>query len=188
MRYGEGSLKRRFASLFVGDLEASFDADSWVKLKATCLGTGKVSDNMVEESITAAENVTTLTLAANVVNGSTAATRLASVQRIRVELTHRSLDRGRLLCGIGCHPRAITITCARRCCHEPHLQGALHPPPAESGTAWMTFPARVAEDAAARGSDHHQAGRGPERLHVRRRQAVYERALRSQPSTSWPTT
>ena len=86
MRWGSTVLKRRFASMFVDAITATFARDAWVKVAGTIKGTGKVSDNITEESITAARNLTSLTLAANAVEGATAGARLDNVQRIRIEL------------------------------------------------------------------------------------------------------
>ncbi len=86
-RMGDSVLKRRFASMFVDQVTATFAADDWVKINGTLKGTGKHVDNVVEESISAASNVTELTLAANGVEGATAGARLDNIQRIRVELT-----------------------------------------------------------------------------------------------------
>jgi hypothetical protein len=85
-RFGKTVLKRRFASMFVDSLVATFAADDWVKIRGDIKGTGKVTDNITEESITAARNATSLTLDANAVEGADAAERLQNVQRIRVEM------------------------------------------------------------------------------------------------------
>ena len=86
-RMGDTILKRRFASMFVDQVTATFATDDWVKINGTLKGTGKHSDNVVEESISAAGTATSLTMAANGVEGATAGARLDNVQRIRVELT-----------------------------------------------------------------------------------------------------
>jgi len=84
-RYGKTVLKRRFISMFVDSYTASFKKDDWVSLSGEIKGTGKYVDNVVEETISALGNATSLTLAANQVAGSTAAERLDNVQRIRVQ-------------------------------------------------------------------------------------------------------
>ena len=139
-RFGETILKRRFASMFVDSLSAVFAADDWCKISGTLKGTGKVADNITEESITANDDVTSLTLAANAVEGDDAAERLQNVQRIRAyyngawrEVTYSAVS--------DATPAVITNT---------SVGGAgasitykvlyIH---AESG--WMTFPARVTE-------------------------------------------
>lgn len=80
-------LKRRFISMFVDSFTATFAKDDWVKLTANVKGTGKYVDNVVSEDITADDDVTSLTLAANAVEGSTAAARLDSIHSIAVELS-----------------------------------------------------------------------------------------------------
>lgn len=87
MRWGSTVLKRRFASMFVDAITATFARDAWVKIAGTIKGTGKVTDNITEESVVAARNLASLTLAANAVEGATAGARLDNVQRIRVQLS-----------------------------------------------------------------------------------------------------
>ena len=86
-RKGKTVLKRRFASMFVDSVTVTLAKDAWAKIVGTIKGTGKVTDNVYEESVTSARNATSLTLAANAVEGADAQTRLDNVQRIRVELT-----------------------------------------------------------------------------------------------------
>lgn len=83
-RYGKTVLRRRFASMFVDSVVATFARDSWAKIVGTIKATGKYTDNITKENVTAAMNDTTLTLAALAVQGADAATRLANVQQIRV--------------------------------------------------------------------------------------------------------
>jgi hypothetical protein len=140
MRLGSTVLKKRFASMFVDSLSASFAKDSWVKLTASIKGTGKVTTNVTEETITALDNAVSLTLAANAVEGADAATRLDNVQRIRayynnawVEVSYSAVS--------AATPAVITIT---------SLGGAgasitykvLYIP---DEAAWCTFPSRVVE-------------------------------------------
>jgi hypothetical protein len=86
-RYGKTINKRRYIGNFVDQVVATFAKDSWCKVVGTLKGTGQYDEIVTEETITAADNLTTLVLAANAVEGSNAAERLANVQRIRVELT-----------------------------------------------------------------------------------------------------
>ena len=86
MRLGKTVLKRRFASMFVDSFVATFARDDWVKIVAATKGTGKVTDNVYEETLSALDDAVSLTLAANGVEGADAAARLDNVQRIRVEL------------------------------------------------------------------------------------------------------
>lgn len=83
-RIANAIVKRRFASLFVDSVNINFSADDWVKGSGTIKGTGKHTDSVTEETVTALNNVTELTLAANAVQGSTAAERLDNVQIVRV--------------------------------------------------------------------------------------------------------
>ena len=141
MRWGDTVLKRRFASFFVDTLNATFARDAWVKLVLGCKGTGKVDDNITEESITALDNAVSLTLAANAVQGSTAAERLQNVQRIRVELTAGNWTEVTYSAVSAATPAVITIG-------NPGGAGAsvtykvLYIP---TEAAWATFPARTTE-------------------------------------------
>lgn len=83
-KLGSTIMKRRFASMHVDQLTASFVKDSWAKLALSLKGTGKYEDNMESEEVTAAFNAASLTLAANAVQGATAATRLDNVHQVRV--------------------------------------------------------------------------------------------------------
>ncbi len=141
MRYGQTVLKRRFASNFVDSVKATFARDSWCAISGTCKGTGKVDDNMVEESITALDNAVSLTLAANGVEGSTAAARLDNVQRIRVELTAGQWTEVDYTAVSAATPAVITIASAGGA-GDSKTYKVLYIP-TESG--WHTFPARVSE-------------------------------------------
>lgn len=86
LRLGKTILKRRFASCLVDSLTITCPKDDFLQAALKIVATGKVTSNMApEESITALDNVTVLTLAANAVQGSTAQERLDSVQRIIAE-------------------------------------------------------------------------------------------------------
>lgn len=80
-------VRKRFASFFVNALTSIFAKDSWCKASGEILGTGKCETSVTEETVSAAENVTSLTLAANAVAGSTAQERLDAVHEVRVELS-----------------------------------------------------------------------------------------------------
>lgn len=81
-RLGDAIQKTRWASLFVNSVKLNFAADAWVKGQCDIIGTGKKTANITNESISALDNVTQLTLAANAVEGATAQARLDSVHRI----------------------------------------------------------------------------------------------------------
>lgn len=140
-RYGKTVLKRRFASMFVDSLTATFARDSWCKIVGSCKGTGKKTDNVTEETVNAYIDGTSLTLAANAVEGSTAAERLQNVQRIRVELTSGVWTEVAFSAVSAATPAVITIS-APGGTHDLKDFKILYIP-AESG--WMTFPARVNE-------------------------------------------
>ncbi|MCX5824433.1 MAG: hypothetical protein NTY86_13240 [Deltaproteobacteria bacterium] len=85
-RYGDIVLRRRFASMFVDAVTANFAKDSWCKITGTIKGTGKYTDNVTKENVTAEMKATTLTLAANAVEDDatpSAAKRLENVQQVR---------------------------------------------------------------------------------------------------------
>ncbi|MFA5423038.1 MAG: hypothetical protein WC374_04205 [Phycisphaerae bacterium] len=140
-RYGKTILKRRFASMFVDSFTAKFARDSWCSISAQIKGTGKKTDNLTEESITAYIDGTSLTLAANAVEGSDAAGRLANVQRIRVELKTGVWTEVSYSAVSGATPAVITIV-APSASHTQKTFKVLYIP-TESG--WMTFPSRITE-------------------------------------------
>lgn len=140
-RLGKTVLKRRFASMLVDSTTVSFAKDDWCKITGALKGTGKVSDNVYEESITAAENATELTLASNGVEGSTAAERLSNVQRIRVELSSGEWTEVAYSAVSSATPAVITIT-APGGTTDNKTYKVLYIP-TESG--WMSFPSRVTE-------------------------------------------
>ena len=141
-RFGKTILKRRFASMAVDTLTASFEKDKWCKITGAIKGTGKVTNSVIEETISALATATSLSLSANGVQGATAAERLDNVQRIRVELTPGSNVWTEVAYSAvsAATPAVITNTS-----------------PAGSGTvsykiqyvpteaAWCTFPSRVTE-------------------------------------------
>jgi len=140
-RYGNNVLRRRFASMFVDSLTATFARDSWAKISGGIKGTGKKTDNITEETVNAYIDGTSLTLAANAVQGSTAAERLQNVQRIRVELATGVWTEVTFSAVSAATPSVITIT-APGATHDLKDFKILYMP-AEAG--WMTFPARVNE-------------------------------------------
>jgi hypothetical protein len=145
MRLGKTVLKRLFASCFIDSLTVNFEKDQFCKASATVKGTGKVTSNLVSESITALDNATSLTLAANGVNGTTDQERLDNVQQIVaeypaasgiwVDVTYSAVS--------GASPAVITITSlggAGASTTYKLIYASLEP-----GTDWRTFPARPAE-------------------------------------------
>lgn len=84
MQYAEVE-KVRFASMFVNQSVCTFAVDEFCKIRADFIGTGKHERNVVEEEVTAAQNVTSLTLTRRI-EGSTASERLKNVHAVRVLL------------------------------------------------------------------------------------------------------
>ena len=142
-RYGQTILKRRFASMFVDSFTATFARDSWCKISGNIKGTGKRTDNIVEETVNAYIDATTLTLATFGVEGADAPTRLVNVQRIKVELTTGVWTEVAYSAVTAGPPSAITIV-APSASHTLKNFKVLYIA-AESGSAWMTFPARISE-------------------------------------------
>lgn len=142
MRYGQTVLKRLFASMFIDSFVATFARDDWVKIEGQAKGTGKVTDNVYEETLAGLDNAVSLTLAANGVEGADAQTRLDNMQRIRAEYPSTDIWTEVVYSAVSsATPAVITIT---------SLGGAgasvdykLLYIPTESG--WMSFPSRVVE-------------------------------------------
>jgi hypothetical protein len=142
MRLGDQVLKRRFASMFVDSFTATFESDAWVKLSAAIKGTGKYTDNVTEETLEELDDAESITLAANGVQGASAATRLANVQRIIAEYPSTGVWTDVEYSAVSdAAPAVITIT---------SLGGAgatvdykvMYVP---TEPAWCTFPARIVE-------------------------------------------
>lgn len=142
MRLGKTLLKRRVASCFIDTLKATFAKDSWAKLDLGIKASGKYTDNMYKETVNAAYNATSLTLAANGVQGADAATRLDNVHMIRVKVPTTTEWKEVVYTAVsGATPAVITIAApggvATLCDYE-----ILYVP---TEAAWATFPARVSE-------------------------------------------
>ena len=140
-RYGKTILKRRFLSMFVDGFTASFKKDDFVALSADIKGTGAYVDNVTEETVSAAGNVTSLTLAANGVQGSTAQDRLDNVQRIRVELAAGVWTEVAYSAVSSATPAVITITAPAGTATAVNYKILYTPTEA----AAFTFPAKVQE-------------------------------------------
>jgi len=141
MRYGSTVLKRLFASFSIDSFVASFQKDSWLKITGQAKGTGKVTDNMYEETVSALGDAVSLTLAANAVEGATAAIRLANVQRIRVELTAGIWTEVDYTVVSAATPAVITIASAGGAATSFDYKILYIP----DEPAWCTFPSRVVE-------------------------------------------
>lgn len=142
-RYGNTILKRRLASMFVKSFTASFNEDEWVKLTADIAGTGKVTKNVTEETVSVADDVTELTLAANGVQGATAAARLDSVHSIKAETSAGVWEQVDFSAVSDVTPAVITITAPGS--SSSVIDYKILYVPTEA--AWCTFPAKVVETA-----------------------------------------
>lgn len=140
-RFGDSVLKRRFASMFVDSVTATFAKDDWVKVSGDLKGTGKHIDNVEQETVNAAANVTSLTLNENAVQGSTSAERLDAIHRIKAELTPGVWTDVVFAAASADTPAVITITAPAT---ETDLVDykILYVP---TGGAGFAFPARVTE-------------------------------------------
>lgn len=140
-RVGKTISKELFYSMFVNGVNATFAKDDFVKLTGEIVGTGKYDKSIVQESVAAAENATSLTLAANGVAGATAADRLDSVHQVKVDLGTGSWTEVAFSAVSAATPGVITIT-APGGTATVRTYKILYAP---TELAWMTFPARVSE-------------------------------------------
>ncbi len=85
-RLGRHLEKRRFAGMLVSAFTLTLERDKWAVLEADINGTGKNSTNLYQETVNAAYNAVSLTLAANAVAGSNAQERLDNVHAIRAQV------------------------------------------------------------------------------------------------------
>ena len=86
VRLGKHLQKIREASMFVTGFDLTLERDKWAVLEADLNGTGKETTNRTKETVNAAYNAASLTLAANGVAGADAPERLANVHHIRVKV------------------------------------------------------------------------------------------------------
>lgn len=140
-RLGKAVLKRRFESGFVDSITSTFARDSWAKISANILATGKKTDNITKETVNAYIDGTSLTLATAAVHGSTAAERLQNVHQIRAELTSGIWTEVAFSAVSGATPAVITIT-APGGTHTLKDFEILYVP---TEAAWATFPSEVNE-------------------------------------------
>lgn len=92
-RMGKTVLMRRFASCFVDSVTVSLARDAWCRINGNIKGTGKHDNSVISEVIAEAYNADELTLAANAVEGATAAARLANVHRVRALIPNTGIYR-----------------------------------------------------------------------------------------------
>lgn len=139
-RIGQTINKRRLASCFIDSLSLTFAADDWVKGSCDVKATGLVTDTVIEESITAMDNVTSLTLAASGVQGATAQARLDSVQVVRA-ISGGGYKFATVTAVSAATPAVLTITSLGGTGVSTTYK-VLYTP---TEPAWATFPARVTE-------------------------------------------
>ncbi len=141
-RLGKTIMKRRFASMHVDQLTATFAKDAWAKIVLALKGTGKYADNMYKESVTAAYNATSLTLAANAVQGADAQTRLDNVHLVRVLVPTTGEWKDVVVTAVsGATPAVLTIVAPGGTIDSTTYEILYVPTEA----AWCTFPSRVSE-------------------------------------------
>ncbi|MCG8686819.1 MAG: hypothetical protein MI892_18205, partial [Desulfobacterales bacterium] len=140
-RLGKIVGKERFASMFVNGITATFSRDDWVKLVLDVVGTGNHESSVTEESVTAAENATSLTLSANAVSGSTAQERLDAIHQIRCETSTDVWEEVAFSAVSSATPAEITIT-APGAGIDNKTYKILYAP---AEAAWMTMPSRISE-------------------------------------------
>lgn len=141
-RVGKTIIKRRFASLFADTFKVTYAKDSWVKASMGVKGTGKFTDSVTKETISAAYNATTLALAANAVEGADAATRLGNVHRIRVQVPTTGEWQEVIFSAVSAAtPAVITITAPGGVATATNYE-ILYAP---TEPAWCAFPSRVSE-------------------------------------------
>lgn len=142
MRIGKTIFKRRFAGMHVDQLTATFAKDSWAKLALAVKGTGKNSSNITKETVEAAYNATSLTLAANGVQGSTPAERLDNVHNIRVQVP-ATLQWVDVVFSVvsDASPAVITIVAPGGVATSTDYEIIY----SRTAVAWETFPARISE-------------------------------------------
>lgn len=142
MRLGSTIMKRRFASMHVDQLTATFAKDSWARISLGAKGTGKYADNMTKESVTAAYSAASLTLAANAVHGSTAQERLDNVHLVRVLVPTTGEWKDVAVTAVSAAtPAVLTITAPGGVATSTTYE-ILYVP---TEPAWASFPARAAE-------------------------------------------
>jgi len=140
-RLGSTIFKRLFGSMAVDSVSAVFSRDAWAKISGQIKGTGKYTNNITEETVSANGNATSLILAANAVEGATAAARLDNVQRIRVNLSGSVWTDVTYTAVSAATPAVITIVSPGGAA-TPFNYEILYVP---TEAAWATFPAEVTE-------------------------------------------
>ncbi len=140
-RLGKTVVKERFASMFVNSVTSTFSKDEFVKLSGSIIGTGKHERSVIEETVSAAKNATSLTLAANSVQGAKDKDRLDSIHQIRVELSPGIFHEVDYSAVSEASPAEITITAPDAAADIVNYKILYQP----SETAWMSFPNMITE-------------------------------------------
>jgi hypothetical protein len=141
-RFGQTVMKRRFASMFIDQATATFAKDSWAKCVGQAKGTGKYAESVTSEEIAAAYNATSLTLAANGVQGATAGARLDSIHQVRVLNPSTGEYKDVTVTVVsGASPAVLTITAPGGVATSTTYEVIYAPTEA----AWGTFPAIIEE-------------------------------------------
>jgi len=142
-RIAQTIVKRRFASCFVDSVTLDFNEDDWVKGTGGIKATGKRTDSVVEETVVALDNVTSLALESNGVQGATAAERLDNVQVVRAA---ESGSNQYEICTVtevsDATPAVLTIESLGGGGEDSLNYKILYVP---TEAAWCTFPARLTE-------------------------------------------
>lgn len=141
-RYGKTVLKRLFASLAIDQVTVTFPKDDWLKISGQAKGTGKVTNNVVEETVSELNDAATITLAANGIEGADAAARLDNVHRVKAETSPGVWEEVTVTAVSADTPAVLTITPLAGDGLSSIDYKVLYIP-TESG--WMTFPGRIAE-------------------------------------------
>ena len=138
-RVGQTINKRRLASCFIDSLSLTFATDDWVKGSASVKATGLYADTVIEEEVTALDNVTSITLS-GAVQGATAQERLDSVQAVRA-IVDGGMKFATVTAVSGVNPAVLTIVSLGGSGASTTYK-VLYTP---TEPAWATFPARVTE-------------------------------------------
>jgi len=141
-RIGETIVKRRFYSCFVDTVSLTFSEDDWVKGNGGIKATGKHDTTITEETVSALNNATTLTLAANPVAGATAAERLDNVQIVRASASGGQYKFATITAVSAATPAVITIESLGGDGLSSINYKILY---VTTEPAWATFPARITE-------------------------------------------
>ena len=141
-RLGKTIAKRRYASCFVDSLSLEFSVDDWVKGSCAIKATGKYDNTITEETVSALNNTTSLTLAANAVAGSTAQERLDNVQVVRASASGGQYKFATVTAVSSVTPAVITIESLGGDGLSSINYKILYAP---TEPAWATFPARITE-------------------------------------------